>query len=111
MNRRLFLTYQPIFIKHNVKYLTTNPVGTNPTGTNPTGTNPAGTNPAGTKHVNANSDTVFVSSNKKLVVKTKYNDYGSFVTVVNDVSWDDPISNERMKKYVRELYILDADFM
>ena len=88
MNRRIFLSYQPHLIKRKI----------------------ASIQPVNTKQVN-NKDTTFVSSNKKLSIETTFNDRGSFVTVVNNVAWDDPISKETIKKQTRELYILDIDFM
>nr|QOI90324.1 hypothetical protein HWQ62_00187 [Pyramimonas orientalis virus] len=88
MNRKLFFAYQPLIVKkHSAKIV-----------------------PVRTRKVD-DTYTFFVSSNNKLVIKTTYKDFGSFVTVSNEIIWDDPVSNETIKKNIREMYILDIDSM
>lgn len=54
---------------------------------------------------------VFLSRNKKLLIETAFADADQCVSVYNDITWEDPITNKKMNKKTVEHYILDADTM
>lgn len=57
------------------------------------------------------SQSVFISRNQKLVLKTLCEDYGVGVNISSLVTWQDPITNTTLKKLWRECFILDVDTM
>lgn len=86
MNRRLFLTSYPLYI-NQTKRTTLKPVIT--------------------QKIN-DTDTVFVSQNKKLVINNIYEDYGDSVFVINNIEWEDPITQSVMRRTDRNIYILET---
>jgi len=86
MNRRLFLTSYPLYINQTQR-TTLKPVTT--------------------QKIN-DSDTVFVSQNKKLVINNIYEDYGDSVFVINNIEWKDPITKSVMRRTDRNIYILET---
>ena len=88
MNRRVLLTTYPLYLNqaYNRKLYKTVPVDT--------------------QKIN-NTDTFFVSRNKKLVINTFYEDNEDSVFVINNIQWQDPITNKIMKQTRRDVYILD----
>lgn len=95
MNRRIFLFNQPVvYVNRNVVNLPVNKQ----------------------KYVESElsedgSQRVFISSNKKLVMKTLCEDYGVGVNISSLITWQDPITNTTLKKVWREYFILDVDTM
>jgi hypothetical protein len=90
MNRRLFIAFQPLMLNNNTNNKMVKPVNSKS---------------------NDNDDGIFVSQNRKLVIHREIIDYGSTVTVQTATVWDDPISNESITKYDKQLYILETDNM
>lgn len=60
----------------------------------------------------ANANRVqFVSQNKKLTVETFFMDAGDCVSVYNDVTWQDAVTQTQLSKKSVDTYILEADSM
>ena len=95
MNRRIFLFNQPVvYVNRNVVNLPVNKQ----------------------KYIESElsedgSQRVFISRNKKLVMKTLCEDYGVGVNISSLITWQDPISNTTLKNVWREYFILDVDTM
>lgn len=57
------------------------------------------------------NNVVFLSQNKKLLIETTFADSGDSVTVYNDITWEDPVTNTKLNKKSVDMYILDAGTM